>query len=95
MDLKGLGVNKLYTVSLTFRFMPESFRWLVSHRRFDSARQVIEKMARINGKPVPDLSHVEEVAMNDETTNRHTYSLLDLFRTNYIRKHTLLMSVIW
>ena len=75
--------------------MPESFRWLVSHRRFDDARHVIERIATMNGVAVPDLSDLEKVALNDEATSSRTYTLLDLFKTREIRKNTLLLSVIW
>ena len=75
--------------------MPESFRWLVSHRRFDDARSVIKKMARMNGVEVPDLSDLEKVAMRDEATKIRTYTILDLFKTAEIRKNTVLLSVMW
>ena len=75
--------------------MPESFRWLISHRRFDGARHVIERIATINGVAVPDLSELEKVALNDEATNSRTYTILDLVKTREVRKNTLLLSVIW
>ena len=75
--------------------MPESFRWLVSHGRFDDARLVIEKVARINGVKVPDLSDLEKVALQNEDTNNRTYTLLDLFKKFQIRKNTLLLAFMW
>ena len=75
--------------------MPESFRWLVSHRRFDDARLVIERIANINGVAVPDLSDLEKVALNDEATNNRIYTILHLFKTREIRKNTFLLSLIW
>ena len=85
----------IHSSCLLIRFMPESFRWLVSHRRFDCARHVIERIAKINGVAVPDLSELEKVALNDEATDSRTYTILDLVKTREVRKNTLLLSVIW
>ena len=36
------------------RVLPESIRWLITKKRFDEARKLIEQAAKMNGKPVPE-----------------------------------------
>ena len=38
---------------LCFRFLPESPRWLLAKGRFEEALQVLEALAKVNGKVVP------------------------------------------
>ena len=61
-----------------FPFLPESVRWLRTHRGSVEAMQVIRRVAKFNGKVIPEeirLQEVEKCQTNTET------SLLDLFKT--------------
>ncbi|KAJ8313012.1 LOW QUALITY PROTEIN: hypothetical protein KUTeg_010385 [Tegillarca granosa] len=71
------------------KFLPESFRWLLSKNRTKEAEAVIIKMAKINRKPVPDLSRIEIGEMLEEKTNR--FNAKDLFRTWKLARSTLLI----
>ncbi|KAK3105862.1 hypothetical protein FSP39_007255 [Pinctada imbricata] len=76
--------------------MPESFRWLVSHKKLDDAKKVIETMAKFNGVPVPDLSDLEKIALKGmERETKRTYTLLDIFKSRFLRKNTLLHAFMW
>ncbi|KAJ8304741.1 hypothetical protein KUTeg_018324, partial [Tegillarca granosa] len=76
-------------VTLPFLFIPESFRWLVSNKRYSSAEEIIKKMAKINGKPLPDLTKISEMSIEKA---QKTYTLLDIVRYNYLLRNTILHS---
>ncbi|XP_053397068.1 solute carrier family 22 member 21-like [Mercenaria mercenaria] len=81
-------------------FLPESFRWLVSHGRVEEAENSIKYVAKINGKPPPDLDKLKAVIEKEQLAAKETkalqvYTVLDLFRTSKIRKTTILFSLIW
>ncbi|KAJ8313016.1 hypothetical protein KUTeg_010389 [Tegillarca granosa] len=76
-----------------FRFLPESYRWLLSKNRTKEAEAVIIKMAKINKKPVPDLSRIEIGDMLEKKTERFTAK--DLFRTWKLARSTLLLNAMW
>ena len=38
---------------LLFSILPESIKWLISKKRYDEARDLILKAAKMNGKVVP------------------------------------------
>lgn len=83
-----------------FSFLPESFRWLVSHGRLDEAERCIRFVAKVNGKPPPDLNRLKVVIEKEQIAAKETkalqvYTVLDLFRTSKIRKTTILFALIW
>ena len=80
--------------------MPESFRWLVTKRRFEKAEKVVNFIAKVNRteKPVLDkiFAEVKEEDANKENTNtRKHYSFLDLFRTKERAKITIGLLFAW
>lgn len=79
---------------LTWWFVPESFRWLVSNKQYDRAEAVVKKMARINKAEVPNLNEIKKITLTEETDNKK-YTVLDLFRGKYLIKNTLLHAVMW
>ena len=74
--------------------MPESFRWYVGHDRIKEAEKVIKRVARINGKPEPDVTKFITQMLPEGVPDRK-YSFLDLFRNRDLLKYTLLFSVAW
>ena len=77
--------------------MPESFRWLFTRGKYVEATDVVKKVARINGQPVPDLSTVKEAAEKErqQPSSKHNYSFVDLFRTWESAKTTIGLLIIW
>ena len=61
-----------YIIRFEFgRFLPESTRWLITMRRYDEAKQLILRAARVNNKHVPDSLLVvpDESADNPEVNS--------------------------
>ena len=77
------------------RFVPESFRWLVTNRRYEEAETVIDKVAKMNGHAKPDISHmIEQAKLEEKQTTKH-YSVIDLFKTRENVIKTLALLFIW
>ena len=88
--------NALYSIIISvFRFVPESFRWLVTNGRYEEAEIVITKVARINGHPKPDLSPTIAQAKLEKKQETKHYSLIDLFKTRQMIVKTLALIFIW
>ncbi|XP_052769357.1 organic cation transporter protein-like [Mya arenaria] len=75
---------------LTFFFIPESFRWYLSHDKTEKAAHVISKIAKQNKKEVPKLDHLSK-----DTEADRKYTVLDLFKSYELTKRTLLLSTNW
>ncbi|XP_026734613.1 organic cation transporter protein-like [Trichoplusia ni] len=106
----ALGVNnwQIYTLIisvplvlsvLTPLVVPESARWLISQGKIDEAIKIVQKCSRINRKKIPDevVKEFRETAKaiakaEEELKN---YSVIDLVRTPRLRRHTILLVVIW
>ena len=74
------------------RFIPESFRWYYGHDRIEEAERVIKYVSEVNRHPTPDLSFMEEMKV---PTKDQKYTVLDLFRTRFLVKVTLLLALYW
>ncbi|XP_072359744.1 solute carrier family 22 member 2 [Scyliorhinus torazame] len=77
---------------LTYYWLiPESPRWMLSQKKNTEAMNVIQKMAKMNGKFFSkDFEIVEECS---EDLDRPSF--VDLVRTPQIRKHTLILMFNW
>ncbi|XP_033761809.1 solute carrier family 22 member 21-like [Pecten maximus] len=73
---------------------PESFRYLVSHNRINEAKDIIRRMARINGRPVPNVKELRMLADIDQTPGKK-YSIRDILASKRLRNYTLLLGVGW
>uniref|UniRef100_A0A671UZR4 Solute carrier family 22 member 3 n=1 Tax=Sparus aurata TaxID=8175 RepID=A0A671UZR4_SPAAU len=72
-------------------FIPESPRWLISQKNTAKALEITEAMAKENKKK---LSKNFETVTEDEGDSPSA-SLLDLFRTPNMRKHTFILMFNW
>ncbi|XP_062595074.1 solute carrier family 22 member 4-like, partial [Saccostrea cucullata] len=76
--------------------VPESFRWLVSHFKTEKAKEVIEKIAIINGKERTDVTKLIAIIQKEtEEVVKKSYSILDIFRDTTLTKHSFLLWFIW
>ncbi|CAH2101687.1 unnamed protein product [Euphydryas editha] len=79
--------------------VPESARWLISQGRIDEALAILKKCERINRKKIPDeiVQEFKETATEIAKAEQEikNYSVIDLFKTPRLRRHSLLLVVFW
>ena len=83
-----------------FRFVPESFRWYVSHNRTEDAERVIRFIGRVNGYKDVDLKMLHEVTEAEKQMQKvmaedKKYTVIDVLRHPKLLKYTLLLAWIW
>lgn len=98
-DWKYLHIANAVAIApflLFFGLVPESFRWLVSHDRLPEAESVINRIARINGRPAPDLGSLVDITRAEVKANkRQIYSIRDLFSSWFLFRTTVLLAIGW
>ena len=75
--------------------IPESFRWYVAHDRPADAQKIIERWAKINSKPVPDIGNTVIVEKPSTQETHKKYTFIHLFKSKKLAKITLLLAVDW
>ncbi|XP_059183085.1 solute carrier family 22 member 13-like [Centropristis striata] len=81
----------LIFLGISYCFLPESPRWLLTQGRKEEAQKELQRAARVNGRTVPE--HLLEELKMEGTSERR--NLLDIFRISYLRKRTLIMGYNW
>ena len=99
MRISSLSSFHKSYVAFIFRFIPESFRWLITKGRYKDAEVVVESVAKINGFDKPDIgdiiNHVMLENENDSEKTRNRYSAIDLFKTKKSAMRTSALLFIW
>uniref|UniRef100_A0A4W6BZY9 Solute carrier family 22 member 7b, tandem duplicate 2 n=1 Tax=Lates calcarifer TaxID=8187 RepID=A0A4W6BZY9_LATCA len=82
--------SPLILAIVTWRWMPESARWLIANGKLEQAQVYLKKCASMNG--TEELIHTlkTEVSILDRT-----YSYLDLIQTPKMRKLALRTGILW
>ena len=80
-------------LTILFRFIPESPRWLVQKNRIPEATKILRKMASQNGRPLPEEHDLYCISKRDKTAVK--YAIPDLFRDLTTSKKTILMFFLW
>ncbi|KAM9337190.1 solute carrier family 22 member 13-like [Symphorus nematophorus] len=78
-------------LGVLYWFLPESARWLMTQGRKEEAQKELQRVARVNGRKVPD-DLLEKLEVEGTLERR---SMLDILRIPYLRKRTLLMGFNW
>ncbi|KAF7669411.1 hypothetical protein LDENG_00203390 [Lucifuga dentata] len=71
--------------------LPESVHWLMTQGRKEEVQKEVQKVARINGRRVPE-DLLDKLEMEGTSMRGN---MLDIFRTSYLRKRTLIMGFNW
>ncbi|XP_034659080.1 carcinine transporter [Drosophila subobscura] len=79
--------------------IPESPRWLLSVGKVEKGLKIIRKIAKINGKTVPEdvlvaFQQCSEVAYHEEQLAKK-YTLLDIFKSCRMGRIVLILSLNW
>ncbi|XP_072241146.1 solute carrier family 22 member 7-like [Leuresthes tenuis] len=89
--------SPLVLAIITWRWMPESARWLIANGKLEQAQIYLKKCAKMNQKE--DLVHTldKEILSTIVVTDKknRTYSYLDLIRTPKMRKLALRTGIVW
>ncbi|XP_022614327.1 solute carrier family 22 member 7-like isoform X2 [Seriola dumerili] len=89
--------SPLILAIVTWRWMPESARWLIANGKLEQAQTYLKKCATMNG--TEELIHTlktETLSTIVVTEKRdRTYSYLDLIRTPKMRKLALCTGALW
>lgn len=80
---------------LAFFFVPESFRWLISHNKFNEAEKVLVRITSMNNKPAPDISTIKALAKEEFIEEQKGYTIIDVCTNWKQAKYTFLVSVTW
>lgn len=91
----------LFLLFSCFFILPESPRWLLATRQYDKAANILNTIAKYNGKSVPSNYKkilVEKFISNknqNENENDRSYGIQDLFTTVNMRRKTIIITFIW
>ncbi|XP_076773456.1 solute carrier family 22 member 13 isoform X2 [Arvicanthis niloticus] len=89
--LQIIGTAPVFLLVFYFWVLPESPRWLLSQGRTEEAKQLVQKAALVNGRPLsPELLNQLVPEKTGPSGNA-----LDLFRHPHLRKVTLILIAVW
>ncbi|XP_057299373.1 solute carrier family 22 member 4-like [Hydractinia symbiolongicarpus] len=101
---KSWWQSQLYTslplvlpLCLIYFFLPESFRWLATHKKYKLLNQYLTKAAKMNKVTLPSLSviHSGETIKGVKPINRKRISTKKLFSYKQIRRRLLSIFFAW
>ncbi|KAM3964968.1 organic cation transporter protein [Aphomia sociella] len=79
-----------------FFLIPDTPRWLIAVKRTDEAVVILERIAKVNGRPTDNIrSDVEIYQKTLEKTQLRKGNIIDLIRTPNLRKNIIAMSFNW
>ncbi|XP_063048349.1 solute carrier family 22 member 7-like [Engraulis encrasicolus] len=82
---------------ISWRWVPESARWLIANGRLDEAHHYLKKCIKMNGKQEKASSikpeNLSNIVMSDRGGRKYSY--LDLLRTPKMRKLALFTGLTW
>eukprot|EP00095_Tigriopus_kingsejongensis_P001794 snap_masked-scaffold2424_size15851-processed-gene-0.2 protein:Tk01794 transcript:snap_masked-scaffold2424_size15851-processed-gene-0.2-mRNA-1 annotation:"organic cation transporter protein" len=75
--------------------MPESPRWLLSMGRVSEAEEIIKKVAKFNGRSLPEGWHLRDTQPKAGEVVEETAGFMDLFGTPEMRMKTTILYINW
>ncbi|KAL4239284.1 hypothetical protein ACF0H5_000101 [Mactra antiquata] len=86
-----------FPLLFTYWFVPESFRWYVSHNRLNDAESVMKKLAKVNKSAKIELNELKTMAkdIGKEMIPDRKYSCIDIIRNGSLFLYTSLLVIVW
>jgi hypothetical protein len=81
-----------------FSVIPESFRWLISNKKYAEAEDVIKRIAKINGRETPKacLKKLYDITQNlEEKTTGKIYTIRDIVTNRELLKKSCILWTSW
>ena len=72
--------------------IPESPRWYIAHERFEDAKKILDKGAKLNEKELPRDIDFPKV---QQSTEGKKYRITALFRDHFVISITMIMIINW
>ena len=86
----------MYHHDCLFRFLPESFRWLIIHQRFSELKLQVDKIVRFNNIQHPSIKFPNsEVFVKENTIKQKKLTMFNIFTYAEIRKRLLAVFFTW
>ncbi|XP_055457642.1 solute carrier family 22 member 13 [Psammomys obesus] len=89
--LQIIGTTPIFLLFFYFWVLPESPRWLLSQGRTEEAKQLVQKAASVNRRPLPP-ELLNQLVLEKTGPSGNA---LDLFRHPHLRKVTLILIAVW
>ena len=80
--------------SINHRFLPESIRWMLLNGRVDDLKSTCKFVPKINRLDF-DEQRMHQLTNRFKRTQSHQYTIIDCFRTKYLRLYSIALSVMW
>ncbi|KAL4240147.1 hypothetical protein ACF0H5_000941 [Mactra antiquata] len=80
---------------LAWFWIPESFRWYISHDKIDKAEAIINDIAKVNGKTTDGIHITTDKQTVESKDGDRRYTVLDLFKSRELTITTLLLMFVW
>lgn len=69
---------------------------MVAHNKLTDAKAVVHRMAKMNGRPVPDMAKLSYLVEEElKADSNRKYTIKDILKSSTLLKHTFLLSVSW
>ena len=88
--------RKIFITNLLYfflsRLVPESVRWLTTHKRTGEAEKLLERVAKTNKKAMPE----ESLSLpQDQKVTEREAGFMDLFGSRSMTKKTVISWISW
>ncbi|XP_066942689.1 organic cation transporter 1-like [Macrobrachium rosenbergii] len=78
---------------LYWKYLPESPRWLLAHGKISECADVVIKIAKVNGNPVPSRSDLELELVLLKNNQKEDLSLIHAFKYPKLRRNTIILFI--
>ena len=86
------GEPLLFKFFFVPRLVPESVRWLTTHKRTDEAEKLLKRVAKTNKKTMPE----ESLGLpEDQKVTEREAGFMDLFGSRSMAKKTVISWISW